>query len=290
MSADVTALRRLLRHFDGAEVVSPVLLRVPLRTPTLPPATTTNHYLIGHGELILVDPATPEAPLQRRLIDLLAALANLGRRLTGLLLTHHHRDHVGAALALARHFELPIMAHGATAALLEGELPVDRLLADGESLLGGAGRPGWRVVHTPGHAPGHVVLQGADGGMIAGDMVAGEGTILVDPRDGSMADYLASLEHMRALAPTFLAPAHGPVLADADGTLAHYLSHRRAREARIAAALTPHWQADDALLPAAYADVSRLLWPFALRSLRAHLLHLEQQGVARRQADRWRSA
>ena len=53
-------------------------------------------------------------------------------------------------------------------------------------------------------------------------------------------------------------------------------------------ALTADWQADDALLPSAYGDVARLLWPFALRSLRAHLIHLAEQGLAQRQGDRWR--
>ena len=286
MNPDATTTRRLLRRFPNAELIAADLLRLPLPTPTLPPATTTNHYLVGERDLLLVDPATPNAAARAQLLDLLDGLKRLGRRLTGLLLTHHHRDHMGAAAFLADQLKVPILAHAITARLLDGELKVDRLVAEGDVLL--ADGPGWRVLHTPGHASGHVILHRAQGGMIVGDMVAGEGTILVEPGDGSMADYLASLERMRALSPTFLAPAHGPVLTDALGTLDHYLRHRRAREALIFAALSPQWQRDDALLPAAYSDVSRLIWPMALRSLRAHLIHLEEQQLAERQGPRWR--
>ena len=290
MNFEATSARRLLRNFPDAELIAPDLLRLPLPTPTLPPATTTNHYLVGERELLLVDPATPHPAAQGQLLDLLDGLTGLGRRLIGLVLTHHHGDHVGAATALAARLNVPILAHEATARLLDGDVAVDHLLAEGDLLLADGSGPGWRVLHTPGHASGHVILHGADGGMIAGDMVAGEGTILVEPGDGSMADYLASLERMRALSPTFLAPAHGPVLTDAQGTLEHYLRHRRAREARIAAALGADWQVDDALLPVAYGDVSRLIWPVALRSLRAHLIHLEQQQLAERKGRRWRRA
>ena len=123
--------------------------------------------------------------------------------------------------------------------------------------------------------------------MIAGDMVAGVGTILVDPLDGNMAQYLASLERMRALHPTFLGPAHGPVLRDPDAYLRHYRQHRLDRESKVFAALTAQAQRPDQLLGQVYGDVSRASWPVALRSLRSHLIHLGEQGLAREVGDRW---
>jgi hypothetical protein len=85
-----------------------------------------------------------------------------------------------------------------------------------------------------------------------------------------------------------LAPAHGPVLHDADALLQHYRQHRLAREAKIAGALTKDWQQPADLLPEAYGDVSKVAWPMALRSMQSHLIHLAEQGLAQQQGSRWR--
>jgi len=279
----------------GATAEAPGLVRLALPTPTLPPATTTNHYFVGSRRCVLVDPATPERKSQDRLVALAAALQTAGFRLEALVLTHHHRDHVGAATELAARMGLPVRAHAITAELLAGEVRVDEWIADGDVVAEDAEGGVWRALHTPGHAPGHLVLQQAgSGGMVAGDMVAGEGTILIDPRDGRMSDYLASLDKMAKHGATFLAPAHGPGLTDGQAVLAHYRSHRLAREARVETALRQAcvrepWVAADALLPTAYGDVSRLVWPLALRSMRSHLEHLRELGRAQTDGQRWQS-
>jgi ribonuclease/clavin/mitogillin len=283
--------RRLqdLAQDAGAEWVVPGLLRLPLPTPTLPPATMTNHYVAGKSSAVLVDPSAPARRDQDRLCALLERLADEGGVvLHALFLTHHHRDHVGAAMLLADRLGLPIWAHRATQERLAGEVTVDQLVVEGDSVaVDDEGN--WRAMHTPGHAPGHLILQ-HDGhhGMIAGDMVAGEGTILIDPRDGTMGDYLASLQRMADAHPSFLAPAHGPVLRDGPASLAYYREHRLAREAKVLQALPQQFTPPEDLLPAAYGDVSRLAWPMALRSMLAHLQHLAELGQAEVQAGRWR--
>lgn len=268
-----------------ATVVAPGLVRIALPTPTLPPATTTNHYVVGRQIALLVDPSAPARTDQDRLCNLLERLANeAGHRVRGLFLTHHHRDHVGAAQALSQRLGLPVLAHPRTAERLAHEIEVHELVQDGE-IVAQDDEGQWQALHTPGHAPGHLVLQHrAHRGMVAGDMVAGEGTILVDPRDGSMGEYLASLQRMADQGPSFLAPAHGPLLADAAATLARYRQHRLAREAKVLEALPANWTAPEDLLATAYGDVSRLAWPIALRSLFAHLLHLAELGHAEMQA------
>lgn len=282
-------MRELLRAFEGVEAVGPDLLRVALPTPTLPPATTTNHYLVGGPQALIVDPSAPSRADQRRLCALVRALEqDAGWRFVALFATHHHLDHLGAAGALGAALGLPLWGHAQTAALAPAGLRFDRLVEDGAHVAGPRAPGRWRALHTPGHAAGHLVLTSDQGGVIAGDMVAGEGTILVDPDGGSMSQYLRSLERLRALSPTFLAPAHGPVLHHPDEVLRHYRAHRLMREARVFEALDASWQPADALLPRAYADVARAQWPFALRSLRAHLLHLQEQGRAQRRGDGWR--
>jgi ribonuclease/clavin/mitogillin len=137
------------------------------------------------------------------------------------------------------------------------------------------------VLFTPGHAPGHLAfLDERSGAVIAGDLVAGLGTILIDPSEGHMATYLASLERLLALGVGALLPAHGPVIADGPAKLREYLAHRRMREERVAAALAPAAQPLAALCAVAYADTPAPLWPIAVRSLEAHLIKLAEDGRA----------
>ena len=112
-------------------------------------------------------------------------------------------------------------------------------------------------------------------------MVAGVGTILIDPSEGSMALYLASLERMRARTPRMLLPAHGPAIVDGQAKLTEYLAHRRMREQRVISALTGAPQTLQALVAVVYSDTPQLLWGLAERSLLAHLAKLESEGTAR---------
>lgn len=265
------------------EELAPGIAVLALRTPTLPPATHTSCYLAGDGEFVAIDPASPWADEQDRLAEVVAARG----RLALIALTHHHADHVGAAAALARRTGAPIAAHRATAARLPGL--VDRLLDDGERLEHGGVR--LRALHTPGHAPGHLAfLDEASGAVVAGDLVAGVGTILIDPAEGHMATYLASLERLLALGVGALYPAHGPVIADGAQKLREYLAHRRMREERVAAALAAAPRSLDALCAIAYADTPALLWPIAVRSLEAHLVKLAEDGRARAIGTGWARA
>lgn len=283
--------RRLWAEIEpfGVRLCPGDVVALALPTPTLPPATTTNHYVIGRRHALLVDPATPERRGQDAIGNVTMLLQKNGWHFDGLLLTHHHHDHVGAAMALSRQLDLPIWAHAQTAALLDGQVTVHASIADGAVVAQDDDGSQWRALHTPGHAPGHLVLQNdAHLGMIAGDMVAGEGTIVIDPRDGSMAHYLTSLERMSLALPSFLAPAHGALLPDAQSVLHHYRDHRRAREAKVLAALPAKWTQPYDLLPLAYADVPRWHWPLALRALLAHLIHLQEQGLAEKSRNLWR--
>ncbi len=260
---------------------------IPLRTPTLPPAAHTGCYVVGpttgRGGLVVIDPASPYPEEQSVLDAWLDAEAADGRPPVAIALTHHHGDHIGGAAHLAKRFGCPVAAHADTAERLAGRITIDRLLADGDELVAGEHRA--RAVLTPGHAPGHLCFA-VDDAVIAGDMVAGVGTILIDPSEGDMIEYLASLERLRGLGAARLLPAHGPVITDADGKLREYIAHRLMREGRVAAALRDAGSATaTALVAIAYADTPRLLWGLAERSLIAHLVKLERDGVARRTDD-----
>lgn len=261
----------------------------PARTPTLFPATHTNSYALGEREVLLVEPATPFEDERRAWLEWARGIASAGRRLAAIVLTHHHPDHVGGAAFFARELGLPIWAHAATAALLP-ELAIARRLEDGEVLaLAGATPQRWRALHTPGHAPGHLCLLDEEGGaLIAGDMVASAGTILIAPGEGDMAEYLRQLDRLAGLGARVALPAHGEPIDAPEPLFRHYIAHRLAREARVVAALAAHAGdalAPEALVPEVYADTSPHAWPIARLSLEAHLLKLEQDGRARRDAE-----
>ena len=258
---------------------------MPLRTPTLPPATTTNTLLVAGERVAVIEPATPHVEEQRVLLDEIDRLAAEGRAVAAILVTHHHPDHIGFAARLRERCRVPVMAHAETAARVDFE--VDRMLADGDVVDLGGGVE-LRAVFTPGHAPGHLVfLEPRSGIAHAGDMVAGEGTILIDPDlDGDMAVYLESLRRLGEIGATKLVPAHGPVLEDPRGVVAHYIRHRLAREAKVVAAIGPDGSGFDDVLASAYDDTPRFLWPLAAKSLEAHLRKLEVDGVVARDGTR----
>jgi len=263
---------------------APHLRRFPVRTPTLPPATHTNAWLVGRGEIAVIDPASPYDE-ERAALD--RALDALGERVVEIVLTHHHLDHVSGAAHLAARLGVPIAAHPATAALLAGRLAVGRAIDDGATLrYGGATLT---ALHTPGHAPGHLVfLDEESRALVAGDMVASVGTIIVDPPEGDMRLYLDSLSRMRSLAARWLLPAHGPPIDDPDRLLSFYLAHRLEREARVLAALQQIGPASvEKLVPLAYPDVAPPVWPLASRSLLAHLLKLRDESRAVEEAGQW---
>lgn len=272
------------------ELVPGIFVAV-VRTPTLPPATHTNCYLVGSRDLVVIDPASPyeeeRAALDQAIDDLVAR----GHRVVEIWLTHHHADHVSGAAHLKARLGVPVAAHAHTASRLASRVAVDRLLDDGTTLdLAGEPRRRVRAVFTPGHAPGHVcVLEEHTGFLIAGDMVAGVGTIVIEPSEGSMRQYLASLERMKALGAAALLPAHGPMSTDAAAKLDEYITHRLWREQKIVDALRRTGAATPReLVPLAYDDVPVFIHALAEHSLVAHLVKLEEDGMAGREGATWR--
>lgn len=259
--------------------VAPGIRVLALRTPTLPPAAHTNVYLVGPdvGPVAVVDPGSPY-PEQQAVLDAVLAEIPLGM----VILSHHHGDHTGGAMALATRWNVPIAAHAGTARRLAGIVEVTQLVDDGDRVHG------MTAIFTPGHAEGHLCFAHGDA-IIAGDMVAGLGTILIDPDEGDMALYFASLERLLARRETLLLPAHGPPITDGHGKLREYLAHRRMREARVVAALSDATDGAtvDELVPEVYGDTPAALWPLAARSLLAHLVKLERERAAIRRGDRW---
>jgi ribonuclease/clavin/mitogillin len=279
----------------------------PARTPTLPPATHTNSYALGTREVLLVEPATPFDEERVAWLEWVRGLLSQGRRPVAIVATHHHPDHIGGAAFLSKELGLPLWAHARTIGRLEepsapfgaAGARFERVLEDGDELvLEGPSPHAWRVLHTPGHAPGHVCLfEARSGTAVVGDMVASEGTILIEPHDGDMQEYLAQLERLAQLNALVALPAHGEPIDEPAKLFRHYIAHRLAREAKVVAALdgagaeqAPDGRSLEALVPVVYADTPVFLWPIAKMSLEAHLIKLERDGRAKRAAEGWTRA
>lgn len=256
------------------------LLMYPLATHTLPPASTTNCYLLGTDECVLIDPGSPlEVELERLERSLAVARERLGRRVTAIWLTHHHPDHVGGVERLRRSLNVPVLAHPATAERLAGRgIRIDGELHDKQKVtLAGDPPMTILVIHTPGHARGHLCfLEEEQRATLVGDLVAGLGTIVIDPPEGDMDDYIASLARLAMMHPRILFPAHGPAILDGHAKLREYVDHRLWRESKVLEAWNEGLREPAEMLPKVYEDTPKEAWPLAERQILAHLDRLRR--------------
>jgi glyoxylase-like metal-dependent hydrolase (beta-lactamase superfamily II) len=230
----------------------------------------TNTWVIaepGSSSALVVDPGPDDETHLRRV---LAAATAGDRRVTQVVLTHGHPDHAAGA---ARFAELA----GAPVGALD---PAHRLGTDGftAGAVLDAGGCELRVIATPGHTADSLsLLLGADGALLTGDTVLGRGTTVI-AHDGSLGDYLRTLDDLRALADEaglrVLLPGHGPLLSDPAGVLDYYIAHRRERLGQVRAALAAGARTAAEVVALVYTDVDRALWPAAEQSVRAQLDYL----------------
>jgi glyoxylase-like metal-dependent hydrolase (beta-lactamase superfamily II) len=235
----------------------------------------TNTWIIaepGSSHAVVIDPGPGDAGHLRRVRDQVAAA---GQTVARILLTHSHPDHAEGAATFATMTGAPVRA--ADPAYRRG----DEGLAPGDTIT--AAGCDIRVVATPGHTVDSVCLHlPADHALLTGDTVLGRGTTVI-ANDGNLADYLSSLDRLRALTDqaelTTLLPGHGPVVSNPAATLDYYITHRQERLAEIKAALDAGDRTTQQIIARVYHDIDRSLWPFAAWSVRAQLAYLTDQGA-----------
>jgi glyoxylase-like metal-dependent hydrolase (beta-lactamase superfamily II) len=261
-----------------------------MKTRPLPPATHTNAYLVGEREMALVDPGSGEAEELDALHALIDVLGREGRKLKLILATHAHPDHVGGVEAIRSRYGVPVAAHAETARSVRADFTIE----DGQWIPLAPGLGDWtlRALHTPGHARGHLCfLHPRTGSLFSGDHIpGGQGTVIIDPPEGDMGAYVASLERLLGEPVRTIFPAHGSPQGGASRRIRGLIAHRLERERKVRAALDRTPRTPSELVPAVYDDTKRELWGFAERSLLAHLLKLGAEGAAVREGERWRSA
>ncbi len=231
----------------------------------------TNTWVIaepGSSSVLVLDPGPDDEGHLRRVRGSACAGA---RRVSQMVLTLGHLEHAGVAARFAALAGAPVGALDPALRLGgEGFGPGDVLTSAGCEL---------RVVATPGHTEDSLsLLLPADGALLTGDTVLGRGTTVI-AEDGSLGDYLRTLDELRALAGEAalrtLLPGHGPLLADPAGVLDYYIAHRRERLEQVRAALAAGARTPAEIVATVYADTDPAVWPAAELSVRAQLDYLD---------------
>ena len=271
---------------DRAVRLSDRVIRVTAGNGSIMTGPGTNTYLVGGGpanEWAVIDPGPAiDAHVE-------AILAAAPGPIRWIFATHTHIDHSPATVALKQR----------TGAIVHGLAPAHREWQDATFAADVTLRGGERIavapattlaaIHTPGHASNHLCyLLEEEKTLFTGDHVMQQSTVVINPPDGDMRAYVASLQSLLDLDLDWLAPGHGFLMAEPRRAMQAIVDHRLAREAKVVAALLELGaSAPNVLLARVYADVPPRLHPMAMRSLTAHLLKLRDDGVAQEGSGRW---
>jgi glyoxylase-like metal-dependent hydrolase (beta-lactamase superfamily II) len=269
-------------EYGVVQQVSPLIRRVIANNPGPFTYTGTGTYIVGQGEVAVIDPG-PDLPAH--LDAILAATA--GETIVAILVTHNHADHSPLAVPLkqrtgATTYGCPIAAPPQAAGVKteEGHDPgfvAEVNVCDGGTIAG----PGWtfEAIPTPGHTSNHICYALAEEhALFSGDHIMGWSTTVITPPDGDMGDYYASLARIAERNFDVLWPTHGPPVTEPAGFIAAYLAHRQEREKQILALLAERPSTIAEMVPVMYAAVDKRLHPAAAQSVLAHMIHLERQG------------
>ncbi|MEM8814884.1 MAG: MBL fold metallo-hydrolase [Pseudomonadota bacterium] len=256
--------------------------RVLAPNPSMMTGPGTNTYLFGRHAVAVVDPG-PAIPEHLDAVEQAAA-----GPIRFILVTHTHPDHSPAAALLAERTGAQLLGRPAPDGPHQDATFVPaRILADGEVLQTDEFQ--LEAIHTPGHASNHLCYRHVETNwLVTGDHVIEGSTVVIDPPDGNMADYIASLEKLKRLNCAALLPGHGERIDDPRRVIDWIVEHRLAREATVLAALTANPDSTGRELVAkVYTDVPAELHPLAERSLLAHLEKLGEEARASCAAGRW---
>ncbi|WP_239021248.1 MBL fold metallo-hydrolase [Novacetimonas cocois] len=264
--------------YGQALPVTAGIRRVVANNPGPMTGNGTNTWIVDHdGGAAVIDPGVTDAAH----LDAVERALN-GRRLTHIILTHTHHDHLDGAAPLSQRSGASIHAWHSSA---EPTFSPDVGLHDLDEVAG------LRVLYTPGHATDHICLETGDGIIFTGDHVMGWSTTLVPPAPhGSVQLFLDSMERLIGRGSRLLLSAHGPAIEQPETCMRGLMAHRLARHESIAALLRPQPRTVEQIVDAAYFRLRPGLRRAATLNLRAHLEKLRDDGRAIQTGDSWAAA
>jgi glyoxylase-like metal-dependent hydrolase (beta-lactamase superfamily II) len=282
--------------YGAVDRLSPLVRRITANNPGPFTYKGTGTYVIGSGEVAVIDPGPAD---EAHIEALLAATA--GETITHLVITHTHGDHSPGARALKEHTGASTYGFGPHPALArQAELTAtdedrqeersdvdfapDVLLTDGDVVEG----TGWTLeaVYTPGHISNHLCYAlAAERILFTGDHIMGWSTTVLPAPDGNLSDYLASMAKLLPRSETMFVPTHGPAIADPVPLVEALVAHRHERTEQIMDALRSGITKIDDMVPTMYVDLDPKLVKAAGASVYAHLLQLSRDGTVRVDGD-----
>ncbi|HXQ52769.1 MAG TPA: MBL fold metallo-hydrolase [Stellaceae bacterium] len=287
MATEIPFNRDFDWQYGVAETLSPLVRRVVARNPSPFTFKGTGTYVIGHGQVAMIDPGPDLADHVAALLDALR-----GETVTHILITHTHLDHSPAAAAVKRATGAKTYGYGRHGSgraedragiggkTEEGgdhDFVPDVTMRDGDTVTG----PGWRLgaIETPGHTSNHLSFHLAEENtLFSGDHVMGWSTSVIAPPDGDMASYMRSLGKLLHREDALYRPTHGPAIADPRPFVAAFIAHRNERSAAILERLALGDRTIEAIVREVYRGLDPRLVPAAGRSVLAHLVALVEEG------------
>ncbi|MEM8986594.1 MAG: MBL fold metallo-hydrolase [Pseudomonadota bacterium] len=271
-------------EYGECDRISPLIRRVIAENPGPFTYTGSGTYIIGEGDVAVIDPGPEDAAHTEALLRAIS-----GERITHIFVTHAHRDHCGGVPALKAATGAPILAFGAHGRPADGDAPAmeegvdygftpDTTLSHGEVVKG----PGWTLeaVHTPGHVSNHLcfALQ-EEKALFSGDHLMGWATTVILPPDGDMGDYMNSLALLLERDETIYYPTHGGPIENPKRFTRAVIAHRKMRDGQILNALASGKSTIPDLVDTMYVGLDPRLKPAAAMSVYAHMLQLVKTGA-----------
>ncbi len=276
-------VRDIKFEYGKVDQVSPLIRRVIANNPGPFTFTGTGTYIVGRGQVAVIDPGPDDAA---HLDAILAATA--GETITHILITHHHLDHSPLARPLQAKAggviygcavkELPVDDGGVRTEAGYDRFSPDISVCGGGTTIAGAGWT-FETIATPGHTSNHICYALVEEACcFTGDHIMGWSTTVVTPPDGDMGAYIASLDLIKSKNFKALWPTHGPPITDVGPFIDEYKAHRFDRERQILEQLAAGETKIVEMVPKMYVGVDQRLYPAAARSVFAHVIELVRSG------------
>lgn len=288
MASLIPFIKDIAFEYGRVDQVSPLIRRIIANNPGPFTFIGTGVYIIGKGNVAVIDPG----PMDATHFEALKA-ALKGETVTHVFVSHGHSDHSPLSRPLAQWAGCQTYAYGCAQPTAKGELgseddpdfAPDVTLCCGDIFTG----PGWtlKAIHTPGHTHTHMCFAlEEENALFCGDHIMGWSTTIVAPPDGDMGDYMASLDKVQEMNFDILWPTHGaPIQKDVSGFIEAYKNHRRGREAAILKHLETGEISIREMVAEMYADIDKRLHPAAALSVLGHMRQLVKEGIVRASED-----
>ncbi len=268
--------------YGQLQTVTPLIRRIVAPNPSLFTYKGTGTYIVGRGNVAVIDPGPN---LEQHILAIVGCLQN--ENISHIVVTHTHSDHSSAAGPLQKICGAPVYGRtltengsddqGRFEEEFDREFAPSVEVSDGDIIAG----DGWTLecVHTPGHMSNHICYRlREEKALFTGDHVMGWSTSVIIPPDGSMKDYLCSLEKLLAADDRIYYPTHGPAIKTPKAYVEACIAHRHQRELEVIRSLQRGNLTIKAMVADVYRETDQSLHPAAARSLQATLIKLWEDG------------